>query len=773
VALAAALAVYRSRSEDLGSPRERWLRATGQDAARGPNIVLVTIDTLRADRLGSYGSSRGLTPNLDALAAEAVRFRSAASTVPFTLPAHSSLMTGTYPPFHGVRENVGYTLDDRLPTLAGSLAAGGWATGGFVSAFVLDSRWGIARGFDTYFDDFDSEESRGGNLAAVQRPGAETIAAALGWLDERPAGPEAKPVFLWLHLFEPHDPYTPPEPYLSRHPGRPYDGEVAWADELFGRFRDGLEERGLLDRSLVVVTGDHGEGLGQHGEGFHGFFIYDSTVHVPLLVRSPGGVGAGEVVEAPVSHVDVLPTLLDLAGRPLPESAQGRSLAPFLLGEEAGETETGAVYTESMYPLLHYGWAPLRSLRAGSYKLIDAPRPELYDLAADPEETTDIIRRERAVARELKERLDALTARIESGAEEPGRPADIDEETLAQLEALGYLAGRGGVSLADEKAVERADPKDRIDLHQRVMAAQSALGRGEIDRAREHLEAALAADATMVDAHQMLGRIAAQEERFEAAAGHFRDALAVRDDHVESLYGLATAYLRLGREDEALVGFERLLALDASDVKAVTATAGILNRRGRPAEAIAVLERALARESPPPVLLNQLGELKSLAGEARAAIALFERAVAAGAEQVAPRFNLAVLYEEAGRRGEAVALYEQVVERAPKHFQAQFNLGRLYGARGDAARQQAMWEAALGSNPDFARGYFFLAKLLMDRGGDLARAERLAREGLERDPEHRAGPLGYYVLADILNRTGRGREAMQAAEAGRRIQAGG
>lgn len=759
-----AFVLWRAGVERPGG--ETGSRVAGRSAFGRPNVVLITIDTLRADRLGCYGAKDAETPQLDRLAAEGVRFANAATTVPFTLPAHSSLMTGTYPPYHGVRENVGYELDDRLPTLAERLAAGGWATGGFVSAFVLDRRWGIGRGFDTYFDDFDPRESESSNLASVQRDGAETVAEAVRWLDARPPGP----FFLWVHLFEPHDPYTPPEPYRSRHPGRPYEGEVAYADALVGRLRQALVERELFDRALLVVTGDHGEGLGQHGEGFHGFFLYDSTIHVPLIVRLPSGGAAGTVIDAAVSHVDLLPTLLEATGQPIPEHAQGRSLLALMAGEEPAAGARRQVYSESMYPLLHYGWAPLRSLRTGRHKLIAAPRPELFDLAADPEEATDVIRREPGLRTELGAALDRMIEGIGSDGQGQGTPAELDDETLGQLEALGYLAGRGGVALEEEGARERADPKDRIDLHQLVMMAQSELGRGDVETAKGHLEAALAKDPTMVDPHQMLGSIALQEGEPALAVESFRRALAVREDHRASLFGLANAYRRLGRTDDALDAFERLLELGPADPKALSAVAELLDQQGRRGEAIARLTAAVSGDDAPGLLLGQLGELRALDGERAVAAELFERALAADPELVAARFDLAVLREEDGRVDEAIGLYEETLERAPNHFQAQFNLGRLYGATGRPQRQRELWEAAVVSNPEFARGYLYLAKLLMDRGEDLTRAEALARLGLDKDPEHHAGPLGYYILADILNRAGRGAEAARAVESGRRIE---
>ncbi len=728
------------------------------------NLVLVTLDTLRADRLPAYGYVGIATPALDAIAREGVRFDNAATTVPFTLPAHSSILTGVYPPRHGVRENVGYVLPEGVPTLAERLHSAGYATAGFVSAFVLDGRWGIGRGFDHFFDEFDPASLEGANLASAQRDGAETTAAAIAWLEARPTD---QPFFLWLHLYDPHDPYTPPEPFASRYPGRPYEAEIAYTDELVGRLTTAIEARGLLTSTALVVTGDHGEGLGDHGEQFHGFFVYDTTVRVPLLLRLPGGALEGLVVETAVSHVDVVPTFLELAGQPPAPGLDGTSL---LAVAAAATDSTRAVYSESLYPLLHYGWAPLRALRRGEHKYIQAPLPELFELAVDPAESRNVIRTERAPAAELARDLAALRSRLEAAAPAATAAADLDEEALASLAALGYVAGQGGVAAEDETAVPRADPKDKIALHHSIMTAQSALGAGEREAARRHLEQVLAQDPKILDAHQMLGSLAAQEERWDEALASFKSALAFDPEHKASLFGLANAYRKLGRAEEALVGFERLLALSPQDSKAALAAADLLAAKGERARAIAVLETAAAGRDAPPILANQLGELLAADGRTAEARATFERALAANPDLAQPHFNLAVLAEAAGDLPGAIAHYELAVELAPRHYQAQFNLGRLLGARGEVDRQQQLWQAALDANPDFVRGYYYLAKLLMDRGADLARAERLAREGIARDREHVAGPLGYYLLADLLNRTGRPAEAAAAVRQARQIE---
>ncbi len=762
--LLAAGAYFASRrARPPSDPLAEWRRLAADAGIERPDVVLVTIDTLRADRLSCYGSTRVETPNLDALATEGVRFADAASAAPFTLPAHSSIMTGTYPPRHGLRENVGYALGEELPTLAEGLRAAGYATAAFVSAFVLDARWGIARGFDHYRDDFDLGTMERANMGSVQRDGRETIAAAFDWLDGRPSAP----FFLWIHLFDPHDPYTPPEPWASRYAGRPYDGEVAYADSLIGELRRGLEERGLLERVLLVVVGDHGEGLGSHGEGFHGFYVYESTVHVPLVVRAPFGDFAGRVVRDAVSQVDLLPTILEAVGSaPAPE-AQGKSLLPLVLGRSPGEERLA--YSESLYPLLHYGWAPLRALRRGSLKYIDAPRPERYDLASDPEERRNLASERAALAAELKSRLDILVAAMERDAA-VASPAELDEEALAQLRALGYVAGRGEAATADERDAPRADPKDRIGLHQLIMQAQSDIGQGDEAAAEAKLEGVLAQDPTILDAHQMLGSIAGEGERHAEAVGHFRRALELDPDHKASLFGLARAYRELGRLDDALVGFRRLLELAPGDSKAALAAADIHVARNQLDEGIGLLEGAARSPDAPAIVNNQLGELLVLAGRPDEAVPHFEQAVAGNDRLAQPCFNLAVLHEERGNTAEAIRLYEQAVARNPRHFQAQFNLGRLFGRTGEPARQEELFEAAIRSNPDFVRGYFYLAKLLMDQGEDLARAERLTRDGLARDADGaQAGPLGFFLLADILNRTARPREAAEALARARAI----
>ena len=776
------------RREEAGSAaipaswRDRFARLPGGR----PNVLLLTIDTLRADRVGAYGGQVA-TPNLDRLAAEGARFANASGTVPFTLPAHSSILTGTYPPTHGVRENVGYYLDEKLPTVSELLLRGGYTTAAFVSAFVLDARWGIARGFEVYHDEFDIAEMQTANLGDVQRDGKETLAQATQWLRLQAAAQasrsQERPFFLWVHLFDPHDPYTPPEPYKSRYPGRPYDAEVAYTDSLVGELRATLEELGLLDGTLWITTADHGEGLGDHGEQYHGYFVYDTTVHVPLLVRPPlAGAADAVVIEDVVSHVDLVPTILEAVGIEAPPHLHGSSL----LGNSTGgkqraptasatpETER-VVYSESLYPLLHYGWSPLRAVRSRHHKLIAAPRVELYDLRADPDEAVNLASDLVQEARRLERQLAELRARIDpprDAASSEDRQREVDAAALAQLRALGYVAPAGEIDPNAEDDRPRADPKDKLRLHQLLMGAQSAFGAHDHVAAERSLAAALAADPGIVDAHQLLGQLYVEQGKTTQAIGSFQAALAISPDHRASLFGLANAYSKAGRTGDAIVGFERLLEAGGGyDSKAAMALARLRVKSGDRAAAVAVLERATQPKDAPAALLNDLGELLAELGQTDAAMAALERARRNAEHLAQPRFNLAVLREDRGDLAAAQAMYAECLSLSPQNHRCLFNAGRLAGTMGDPKRQRDLWELAVKANPDFVLGTFKLAKLLMDQGVELDHAEELTRDGIARDPEHRSGPLGYFLLADILHRRGRPEEAQRALAEARRVEA--
>ena len=379
---AAAAFVYYLRRPPQTDAQARARLARLRPSPESLNLVFVTLDTLRADRLGCYGFAGIETPNIDGLAREGILFEHVTSAVPLTFPAHSSIFTGLLPPHHGVRDNGGFFLEDDKTTLAERLKGAGYTTGGFIGAWVLESRWGLAQGFDKYSDKFDLSQYKVLSLGTVQKKGDEVMNDALAWLD----GVKDRKFFAWVHLYDPHSPYEPPEPYLSRYPDQPYLGEVAYTDHVVGRLLDYLRGAGLMERTLVVLTADHGESIGEHSESTHAYFIYDATTAVPLIIRTPWGYRGRNRTQ--VASVDLFPTVLDLLGLAPQDGIDGHSLVRAVMDPAA---ELGHVaYSETYFPRYHFGWQHLRSLRDGAYKFIDAPIPELYDLAKDPQEKQNI-----------------------------------------------------------------------------------------------------------------------------------------------------------------------------------------------------------------------------------------------------------------------------------------------------------------------------------------------------------------------------------------------
>ncbi len=503
-------------------------RSAPAPAVAGPrHLVLVTIDTLRADRLGVYGATAVPTPHLDRIAGEGVRALDATAHVPITRPSHASLMTGLYPAEHGLRDNISLPLARSVPTLAEVLSGQGFTTAAFVSSFVLARQSGLDRGFAHYDDTFDTS---GGDAAlflnSVQRRGDETLTRLEQWLDARPADVQAMPTALWVHLYDPHDPYEPPEPYASQFAGRPYDGEVAWTDALIGRLRALLERRGLWQEALVVITADHGEAFGEHGETGHGYFAYETTLRVPFIARGPG-LPAGTTVPGTVRAIDVMPTMLDLLGTPAP-AVTGVSLAAAFRGGVAPPTPT---YAESLTPLVHYQWSDLRVWREGPWKYILAPRPELYDLAADPGETTNRAAAEPARARALRAALERmLRAEREraTAAEAPGAAAAaLSADTLQKLGALGYVSpGAASGSLA-----QGADPKDKIEefstLNGLMRDGLTLLRAGRFADSAARLTALKDAGGNSFQVHFYLGRALVGLGRGRDAEAAFAQAAAL------------------------------------------------------------------------------------------------------------------------------------------------------------------------------------------------------------------------------------------------------
>ena len=548
-------------------------RAPG--AAR-PNVVMISIDTLRSDRLPAYGYDGVETPAIDRLAADGVLFERAWTHANVTLPSHVSLFTGLLPPEHGVRDNVGYRLAEEIPTLAETLRGAGYATGGFVSSYVLRAGTGIDRGFDVYDDGVRFETGR--DLGELQRPGPETLAAAARWLGDM----EDSPFFLFLHLYEPHAPYNPPPPFADRYDD-PYDGEVAAADAVVDDLIRRLEERGLYDDALVILLSDHGEGLMDHGEMDHLILIYREVLQVPLIVKLPGAERAGERVAANAQLGDVAPTVHSLVGLGRPEVFVGTDLLALGAGPVAGAAHRQIV-SESVYPRIHFGWSDLGSIVEGDLHFIESPEPELFRLSDDPGERNNVILEERAAARRMRAALEAIDRSLAS-------PVENDQEVRRRLESLGYLSGRA-------RAAEGPllDPKSRIGVVEELARAARLAAAGELGGAESALRTVLEAEPQLIQAWHELGEILERSGRPAAALDAYRKAFETSGgDAAASGIKVAELLLRAGRVAEAR---EHALAVADRSPLAAQVLAEAALAEGDLESAAEHLERALAERGP-------------------------------------------------------------------------------------------------------------------------------------------------------------------------------
>ncbi len=723
----------------------------------GANVLLITLDTTRADRIGSYGYAAAETPRLDALASEAVLFEHAVTPTAFTLPSHSSIMTGLYPPFHGVRLNGGAALADVQVTLAERLAGAGYRCGAVVAAFVVDQRWGLSQGFERYDDDFEMAPDQKLDLAGVQRPGDRVVDLGLEWLEQS----DERPFFAWLHFYDPHIPYDPPEPYRSRFGGRGksglYDGEIAFTDAQVGRLLDWLDERGLAENTIVVVVGDHGESLGDHGEKEHGYYIYDATVRVPLIVRVPGSDLEGVRVSAQVRTIDVLPTVLDLVGVEMPDPLHGESLVPLMLDPEKTGPENA--YSESMSVHLQYGWSALYSVRTSSYKFIDAPREELYDLSRDPSESENLLKQEPEVAQGLRSTLAALREEILAGAPEI-QEADLDEETLSMLAALGYVGG----ATASPEGEDLADPKDKIHLYESVGYAAHLMTGDDYEEAARVLEIVLDDDPAIPQAKLLLATAYQNTGRVEQAKVVLDSFLRDDPDNTAALITMAKMLSDEGKNDEVLALAKRVLSVDDRNTQAWELVAGVHMNANDHRSALPPLQKAV--EIQPKLTRPRLNLAVANMGLGSLDVAepMLEEIIAEHPKYPLAHFHLGLLYEEQGQFEAARKAYAEEVELYPSSVMARFNLGNLLFRLGDLAAAEQEMRVLINETPETPRPYLFLARFLLKQERDLSEVERLARAGLERAETDDLKVLGYYLLADVYSRQGRQGELQQVLE---------
>ncbi len=692
------------------------------------NLLLITLDTVRADRLGAYGYAAASTPNLDGLAARGVRFAEAQAAAPLTLPSHATILTGQLPPRHGLRQNGAPLAGPGLATLAGHLAAAGYRTGAFVGSFVLDRRFGLAEGFEVYDDEVERDVSGTPGLEA-ERPGREVVDRARAWLAED----DGRPFFTWVHLYDAHAPYAPPEPFASAHAGRPYDGEIAAMDAEVGRLLEQLETVNLTGQTVIAVAGDHGEALGEHGEPTHGVLLYEASLRVPLILSAPNLLPASWVIEEPVGLADLAPTLATLAGHPWPAERAGRDLAANLQAREAPPRTD--LYAETLYPTL-FGWSDLASLRRGGRKAIAAPHPELYDLGRDPAELANLWRVGEGgdlLARLEELRLEAAPA-VATGA--------LDEETRAKLESLGYVApgavtsgpdlppggSAGGTRLG---AVPRraatgssprrpstgsppppgavdppADPKDRITLFRELETARQEMGEGHLDAAVARLQAIVGEDPANPVFRGTLAEARRRQGDREEAIDLYRTAVAANPSDTEAWYNLAVTLQEAGRPGEAIVALTEVLRRAPAKPEAVNALGVALSLTGKLDEARNAFARATELDPENAKAWNNLGNVERDRGRLAEAEVAYRRATEIAPDYPDPWNGLGTLAVQAKRPTDALPLFDRALALGPQLHEVLLNRAIALELAGDGAAAATGYRAFLAATAGAGAGSF-------------------------------------------------------------------
>jgi Flp pilus assembly protein TadD len=679
-------------------------------SGKGRDLLLVTLDTVRADRVGAYGYGPAETPALDRLAREGVRFENAVAAAPLTLPSHATILTGRLPLRHGLRRNGAGRLPDSVETLATRLQAAGYRTGAFVGSFVLARRYGLDQGFAVYDDDLPRDARSSGSVS--ERAGAQVVDRALAWL----AGAQGRPSFAWVHLYDAHAPYEPPDPFRARHPD-PYDGEIASVDAQLGRLIGAIEADGRPERWVVAVVADHGESLGDHGELTHGLLLYEPALRVPLVIRAPGLLTPGRSVEEPLSLADLAPTLAGVLRLSFGDGSDGRDLSgPLMRGLEPPPAE---VYAETEYPR-SFGWAPQACLRRAGLKYMEAPRRELYDLEADPREASNRAASDPRSA-ELGRRLAELRRATVSAA-----PVADDATARQRLASLGYVGaepGRSSDAVPDARPLP--DPKDRVHLFVRFERASAALHAGQLGDATAAFEALVAADPANPVFRGYLAESNRRRGRHVLAAALYREAVAAAPDDPDVRYNLALTLHETGHPSDAVSELERVLRLDPMRPEAENALGIARLARGDSAGALAAFDRAAALDPSDARVHNNRGNLLRRLDRAVEAERAYRRSAELAPTYPDPLNGLGVLLVERDRVREALPFFERALVADASFHEARLNRAIALDTIGDAAHAAEAYRAfraASLSDPAFAEQRRIAGELLARLEGNRARA---------------------------------------------------
>ncbi len=744
---------------------------------RDLNVLLLVIDTLRADRVG-YSGFDIETPHVDSLAQGGTSFMNAVCQVPLTLPSHASILTGTNPPFHGIKNNGPYYLDKKMTTLAEIFKKNGYLTAAFVGAFPVDSQFGLDQGFDIYDDQYNTPEYL--KPHGPQRIAEDVFKPAAQWLEKN----HHEKFFIWVHYYDPHDPYLPPPPFDEKYKNQPYEGEIAYTDVYVGKLIALLQEKDILQKTLVVVVGDHGEDLFEHGEPGHGIFLYDTTLKIPLIFYCPLSIPAGIKINKQVREIDILPTILEATKIDIPKFVQGKSLIPLMQGKELKEAETS--YAETYFPLISNGWSELKAIRTDDWKYIQAPKPELYDLRNDPKELNNLFTDNNKMALDFKKRL--LELEEEISLPQGSSVKELTQEAREKLMALGYVSGKVPENI---DKIERPDPKDKIlvinDISQGVnlfrqgrleeaekifldLKAQNSqnplilrsLGniyqeRQEWDKAIEVLKEAIRANSSDVDSYHHLAVSYFRNNMTEEAIETTDIVLNLHPNYLKSFLFLASVYKSLKQNEESLIYLEKAIQVDPANLAIKLEYAEVLTDINQYEKAIEVLNDMIKQEPTFSLSYLSLSSLYEKTGQFDKAIEILEKAVALKLTSLTILNRLGQYLQKINQFDRSLEILKMAINQSPDDPDALNYLGIAYWHSGQYDKAIDIFNKVISLNNTYASAYNNLGSVYLSlKKHDLASQQ--FREAIKHDPAL-AGP--YNGLGIIYANRGKPEQAVE------------
>lgn len=705
------------------------------------NVILFTLDTLRADFVGAYGKGKAGTPNMDRIAAEGTLFENCIAQTPLTLPSHTSILSGTYPLYHQVRDNGGFLVPESLEFISEVLQKQGFTTAAFIASYVLHSKWGFNQGFNTYSDDFDLTKFKKISLGNVQKRADEILGDARKWLGEN----KHKKFFTWIHLYDPHTPYDPPSPFKEKFADRPYRGEVEYLDYELGLFFDWLKKEGIYDNSLIIMMADHGESLGEHDEDSHGFFIYRPTVWIPLIIHAPFKFPRQKINNI-VESVDVAPTILEALGIPAPGSFQGQSLLNLMFGDKEGRKDIA--YTETYYPRMHYGWSELKALYYNkNWKYILAPKQELYDLQEDAAEKENLALKESVQARKARTRLQEFITEKSQNARKVGEALKLDKEDLQKLAALGYFTNTVDTS----GKTDLPDPKGKVQVFNNLAESRRLVQEKNYDQAIKMLEEIIKENPQIVDGILQLGNAYSEFNMPKEALACFYRVLEQKPDYQAAMINVVNSLIRLGQFDKAIEEIQRFFKTFPRDHALYNELGTIYFLKKDYEKSLAALSKSLEIEQINPGACNRLGEIYVIKKDYQTAETFLNRAKAINPTLQKLYYNLAQVEEARGNLDKATEYYKIEVENSPEAFKAAYNAAENLRKAGRSDEAVEYYRKSIEGNSQFNIPYFMIAKYYLDRRIDIDEAIRLCEKGIDLKPINKYTAFGYYILSDIYS----------------------